>query len=83
MKFIRWSTRHFRRRTAVGRVESYRLIGRYHWLAGDKKRAMKWWNFSMKEGQRLGSRVELAKIRQEVESRRDDGKSEGAKPGVP
>ncbi len=83
MKFIRWSTRHFRRRTAVGRVESYRLIGRYHWLAGDKKRAMKWWNFSMKEGQRLGSRVELVKTRQELESRLNDGKGEGAKPGVP
>ncbi len=58
---------HFKKRTAVGRTEAYRLIGRYYWLVRSKPRALKWYHKSILEGQRLKAELELKKTLDEVE----------------
>jgi tetratricopeptide (TPR) repeat protein len=54
------------RKVAQHRTESYRLIGKYYYLMNKKKKALKCWNRSIKEGQRLGARPELARTYFEV-----------------
>ncbi len=66
---IKDSARHFKRRTAVGRTEAYRLIGRYFWMIDNEMRALKWWNQSIAEGQRLDTEHELTKTLNEMEGR--------------
>jgi hypothetical protein len=61
------NARHIRKRTAVGRTESYRLIGRYYWLIKSKSRALKWYHKSFQEGQRLKAEIELKKTLDELE----------------
>ena len=67
---VKQSIRHFKRRTAVGRTEAFRLIGRYFWLIDARDKANKWWHKSIQAGERLKAEIELAKTLDEVESMR-------------
>jgi hypothetical protein len=35
-------------------------MGSCHWLAGSRRRALRYWRRSIQEGERLGAKVELA-----------------------
>ncbi len=48
-------------KVAQHRTESYNLMGVYNWLMKNQKIALKWWNRSIKEGERLGARLELSR----------------------
>ena len=48
-------------KVAQHRTESYKLVGVYYWLRKNHKRALNWWNRSIKEGERLGARLELSR----------------------
>ncbi len=68
-KTARQTAHHFRKRTAVGRTEGYRLVGRYFWLVNTPTKAIKWWDKSIGEGQRLNAEIELSRTINEVERR--------------
>lgn len=57
------------RKAAQHRTESYKLIGVYYWLIKEQKKALKWWNKSIKEGERLGARLGLSRTYFEVGKR--------------
>ena len=54
---------------AMIRTEVYRFAGSYFWLLGKAKRATRWWEESLREGQRLGARPELARTHVEIARR--------------
>jgi len=54
---------------ASDKMEVFRLMGLYYWLIGRQNKAAQWWNNSMKEGERLGARVELARTYMEIGKR--------------
>ena len=56
-------------KVAQHRTEAFRLIGVYYWLIKKRKKALNWWNNSIKEGERLGARLELARTYFEVGKR--------------
>ena len=56
-------------KAAQHRVESYKLMGSYYWLINKQKKALKWWNKSILEGERLGARLELSRTYFEVGDR--------------
>ena len=62
-------------KVAQHRTESYRLMGLYFWLINKQKRALKWWNKSIKEGERLGARLELSRTYFEIGKRLLEAKS--------
>lgn len=62
---------------AMIRTETYRHIGTIHWLLEDKRRAVRWWELSLGEGERLGALPELARTHLEVSRRISTG---GGKP---
>jgi tetratricopeptide (TPR) repeat protein len=43
------------------KTEVLRLLGRYHWLAGNEAQARRWWRRSLAEGRQLGARPETAR----------------------
>ena len=47
-------------------VETFRLMGIYYWLINKQKKALKWWDRSIKEGERLGAHLELSRSYFEV-----------------
>lgn len=51
------------------RVEAYRLMARFHWIRGRRRRALRWWARSCREGERLGARPELARTCAEIAQR--------------
>jgi hypothetical protein len=53
-------------KVAQHRTDAYRLMGTYYWLTNNQKRALTWWDRSIKEGERLGARLELARTYFEV-----------------
>ena len=57
------------KKVAEHRTESYRLMGIYYWVIKSQKRALKWWNKAITEGERLGARLELSRTYFEVEKR--------------
>lgn len=63
------------RKVAQDRTEAYRLKGVYCWLTNKQKRALKWWHRSIKEGERLGARLELSRSFFEVGKRLIEPKS--------
>lgn len=67
LKTAKQSVKHFRKRTAIGRTETYRLIGRCYGLINNQNKALKWWDKSIIEGQRLKADLELARTINEVE----------------
>ena len=56
-------------KAAPHRVEAYKLMGTCHWLIGKQIRALKWWNESIKEGERIGARLELSRTYLEIGKR--------------
>ena len=66
-------------KVAQHRTESYKLMGVYHWLMKNQKRALKWWNRSIKEGERLGARLELSRTYFEVGKRLLESESQNKK----
>ena len=54
---------------ACDRTEAMRLMGIYNWLIGNQRKASKWWNKSVAEGERLGARIELARTYMEIGKR--------------
>jgi hypothetical protein len=58
------------------RVEAYRLVGRLWWLLDKKKKAIRWWEKSLQEGERMGAHPDLARTHLEIAHRlRHAGKS--------
>ena len=56
-------------KVACEKPEIFKLMGIYYWLAGNRKRALKWWNKSIKIGEQLGARPELTRTYIEVGKR--------------
>jgi len=54
---------------AAHRTENYRLMGVYYWLIGKQKKALKWFDKSIKEGECLGARPDLSRTYMEVGKR--------------
>ena len=63
------------RKTAQHRTESYKLIGVFYWLIEEQKKALKWWNRSIKEAKHLGARLGLSRTYFEVGQRLLETKS--------
>lgn len=57
------------RKYAFDRTEILRMMGLYYWLIGQKKRATRFWNSSIKVAERVGAHVELAKTYMEIGKR--------------
>jgi len=74
LRFGRQAVRNTRS-VAYDRVEAYRLMGRCWWLADRQKRALKWWNRSLREAERLGAPLELSRTSLEVGRRLKDDRS--------
>jgi tetratricopeptide (TPR) repeat protein len=60
---------------ALFKVESYKLMGVYYWLAGKQNKAFKWWDKSIRTGEQLKTRLELARTYIEVGKRLLEPKS--------
>ena len=60
---------------AAHRTQSFELIGKYYWLIGKQKKALKWFDKSIKEGERLGARPDLSRTYLEVGKRLLEPKS--------
>jgi tetratricopeptide (TPR) repeat protein len=60
---------------AIIQADSYRLMGIYYWLTGNQKKALNWWDKSIKTGERLNARPDLARTYMEVGKRLAEGKS--------
>ncbi|CAB1078795.1 Adenylate cyclase (EC / Guanylate cyclase (EC [Olavius algarvensis Delta 1 endosymbiont] len=56
-------------KVAQHRTEAHRLMGVYCWLMKKQKKALRCWDRSIKEGERLGARLELARTYFEVGKR--------------
>ncbi|MHB8203509.1 MAG: ATP-binding protein, partial [Desulfomonilaceae bacterium] len=57
------------RRYAPYRTKILRLMGLYYWLVGKQRKALKWWDRAIKEGERLGARPDLSRTYFEVGKR--------------
>jgi class 3 adenylate cyclase len=57
------------RKYAPYRTKIFRLMGLYYWLIGKQRKALKWWDKSIKEGERLGARPDLSRTYFEVGKR--------------
>lgn len=64
---------------AFDRIELFRLMGLYYWLVGKKKKALGFWNKGIKAAERLGERVELARIHLEIGRRFREAESRDLK----
>ena len=49
------------RLVAQYRTDACRLMGRYCWLTKRPRRARQWWRKAIREGERLGARIQLAR----------------------
>jgi tetratricopeptide (TPR) repeat protein len=47
------------RRVAQNRTDAYRLMGVYCWLVNHQKKALKWWQRAIEQGERLDARLDL------------------------
>jgi hypothetical protein len=62
-------------RIAADITEAYKLLGRYYWLVGRQRRALQAWKKGLKEGERLGARLELCRLWAEVGRRLNEKES--------
>jgi len=60
---------------AFSRTEAYKLMGTYYWLTGKQEKALRWFNKSIYEGERLGARLQLSRTYFEVGKRLLEPKS--------
>ena len=67
------------KQAASDRVDVYKLMGVYYWLVNKQKKAYKWWDKSIKEGDRIGARLELSRTYFEVGKRLFEPKSKHQK----
>lgn len=70
------------RKAAQYRMESYRLMGVYRWLNRDQKGAFKWWHKTIREGESLGARPQLARTYAEMGMRLFEVRNESAEPDM-
>jgi serine/threonine protein kinase/tetratricopeptide (TPR) repeat protein len=63
------------RAVAYDRTEAYRLMGVYFWLIDKQRKALKWWDKSLKEAQRLKTPLDLSRTYLEVGKRLLEKKS--------
>ncbi len=70
------------RKAPVYKMETCRLMGRYKWLAQDRKGAFKLWQEAIREGERLGARPQLARTYAEIAMRAWSVKGESSGPHV-
>jgi hypothetical protein len=54
---------------AAHRTWNYQLMGQYYWLIGKQRKALKWFDKSIREGKRLGARPDLSRTYMEVGKR--------------
>jgi hypothetical protein len=57
------------RKYAPYRTKIFRLMGLYYWLIGKHGKALKWWDKTIQEGERLGARPDLSRTYFEVGKR--------------
>ena len=57
------------RKYAPYRTKIFRLMGLYYWLIGKQGKALKWWNRTIQEGERLGAGPDLSRTYFEVGKR--------------
>ena len=57
------------RKYAPYRTKIFRLMGLYYWLIGKQGKALTWWTRTIREGERLGARPDLARTYFEVGKR--------------
>lgn len=62
-------------RCAIIQTDSFRLMGLYCWLTGNQKKALSWWDKSIKTGERLNARPDLARTYVEIGKRLSEEKS--------
>jgi class 3 adenylate cyclase len=55
-----WRNLKNARKFAPDRTEALKFVGSYWWHAGSRRRALAYWKRSIREGERLGAKVELA-----------------------
>jgi len=53
-------------KNATNRIEVFKLLGVYYWLLGKRRKAINWWDKSIRAGIQLGARPELARTYMEV-----------------
>lgn len=66
---------HNSRKYAPYRTRTFRLMGLYYWLIGQQGKALKWWDKTIQEGERLGARPDLSRTYFEVGKRLLEPKS--------
>jgi tetratricopeptide (TPR) repeat protein len=54
---------------AIIQTDTFRLMGLYHWLTGDQKKALSWWDKSIKTGVTLNARPDLGRTYLEIGKR--------------
>lgn len=57
------------RKYAPYRTKTFRLMGLYYWLIGRQRKALKWWDRTIKEGEQLGARFDLSQAYFEIGKR--------------
>ena len=62
-------------KVAFEQIEIFKLMGVYYWIIGKQRKALKWWNRSVQEGERLGALPELSRSYMEVGKRLLEPKS--------
>jgi serine/threonine protein kinase/tetratricopeptide (TPR) repeat protein len=67
------------RKAAYEITETYRLMGIYYWITGKQKKALKWWEKSIRAAERIGARLELSRTFMEVGRRLSEPKSKHQK----
>jgi hypothetical protein len=60
---------------AGARTETWRLVGRLHWLLGRPGKAVAWWTKALDEAERLDARAERARLHAELGARAVDGRT--------
>ena len=60
---------------AADKTEAFKLMGVYNWLIGRQRKALSWWDKSIKIGEYLGARPEIARTYMEVGKRLLEQKS--------
>lgn len=62
-------TARIARKVVYNNVELFRYMGIYHWIINKQRKALNYWTKSMMEGDRMGTRPELARTYFEVGKR--------------
>jgi tetratricopeptide (TPR) repeat protein len=63
------------KKVAADKTEVFKLMGVYYWFIGKQRKALSWWDKSIKIGEHLGARPELARTYMEVGKRLMEQKS--------